>query len=167
MSEICILYSLTKREMTIYSVKKHIEEYFGTYTRPSHGTIHPALKRFEEERFVTVKETLSEGGKKSKFYAITEKGKKQLTKLLLSDFSDNPSVSINEINIRLISMAFLNDEQQEELKELCIKFLEVYIAQEERKLKDEYSRFDNYQQKIIQQTIASKRALIEFIKKLQ
>ena len=46
MIEILILYTINKREKTIYSIRKDIMEIFGAYTKPSIGTIHPALQRF-------------------------------------------------------------------------------------------------------------------------
>ena len=166
MIEICILYCLTKREMTIYSVRKRIEEYFGAFTMPSHGTIHPALKRFEEEKFVTVRETLSDGGKKSSYYGITEKGKKHLCKLLLSELSENPSVSINEIYIRLSASGILSEEQKKELKQLCERYLDLYITAIERKINDQYSGIDNFQKQVMAKISSNQKEFISFIKTL-
>lgn len=166
MIEICILYCLTKREMTIYSVRKRIEEYFGAFTMPSHGTIHPALKRFEEEKFVTVQETLSDGGKKSSYYGITEKGRKHLCKLLLSDLSENPSVSINEINIRLSAAGVLSAEERKELKQLCERYLDLYITSIERKINDPYSGLDEYQKQVMAKVSVNQKEFINFTKAL-
>ncbi|MGN0005402.1 MAG: PadR family transcriptional regulator [Candidatus Gastranaerophilaceae bacterium] len=166
MIEICILYCLTKREMTIYSVRKRIEEYFGAFTMPSHGTIHPALKRFEEEKFVTVRETISDGGKKSSYYGITEKGKKHLCKLLLSELSENPSVSINEIYIRLSASGILSEEQKKELKQLCERYLDLYITAIERKINDQYSGLDNFQKQVMAKISSNQKEFISFIKTL-
>lgn len=166
MSEICILYCLIKREMTIYSIRKHITELFGAYTKPSHGTIHPALKKLAAENYVTVKTILSEGGKKSSLFSIAEKGKKLFAKLMLSDFSDNPSVSLNEINIRLAAMGALNSADKKTLTEICKKYLELYIARNEYVINDTYSGLDDYQKKIMLQTISYAKSLIKFTENL-
>ena len=133
---------------------------------PSHGTIHPALKRFEEEKFVTVRETLSDGGKKSSYYGITEKGKKHLCKLLLSELSENPSVSINEIYIRLSASGILSEEQKKELKQLCERYLDLYITAIERKINDQYSGIDNFQKQVMAKISSNQKEFISFIKTL-
>lgn len=133
---------------------------------PSHGTIHPALKRFEEEKFVTVRETISDGGKKSSYYGITEKGKKHLCKLLLSELSENPSVSINEIYIRLSASGILSEEQKKELKQLCERYLDLYITAIERKINDQYSGLDNFQKQVMAKISSNQKEFISFIKTL-
>lgn len=165
MIEICILYCLIKREMTIYSVRKFISELFGAYTKPSHGAIHPALKKFADTGFVTVRESLSEGGKKSSYYSITEKGKKHFIEIMLDDFSENPAVSLNEINIRIAAMGALSSENRILLKDKCIKYAELYMIQNERILKDEYSGLDKFQKSIVTETIRSVKSLINFLEK--
>ena len=74
MIEILILYIIHKREKTIYSIRKDIIETFGTFTKPSIGTIHPALQRLLKDGSVSLNERMSEGGKKSSYYSITKKG---------------------------------------------------------------------------------------------
>lgn len=167
MSEICILYCLTKREMTIYSVRKFISKFFGAYTRPSHGTIYPSLKKLLSENYVSVQEMLSEGGKKSSYYAITEKGRKYLTEIMLSDLSDNPSVLLNEINIRISASGVLNNDNKQYLYSQCIKSLELYSVEIQRFLDDKYSNFDESQKAIMSQTKKQAHSLSEFLKNLQ
>lgn len=167
MSEICILYCLTKREMTIYSVRKHIAELFGAYTKPSHGTIHPALKKLLAENHVSVSVILSDGGKKSSFYSITEKGKKYFAELMLREFSDNPSVSLNEINIRLAAMGALKDNDKSSLIELCSKYLDLYITQAQHAISNQYSRLDDYQKNIMNVSITNIKNLIHFIENIK
>ena len=63
MIEILILYVIHKRERTLYAIRKDIIDIFGTYTKPSIGTIYPALKRLGKEGAVSVYEKISEGGR--------------------------------------------------------------------------------------------------------
>ena len=163
MIEICILYCLMKREMTIYSVRKHITEIFGAYTKPSHGTIHPALKKFSEKGFVQVSNILSEGGKKSCYYSVTEKGKKYFQDLMLSDFSENPSVFFNEMNIKIASMGRLNKENQIILKQKCIRYADLYVAQMQRTINNEYNELDIFQKAVMSLTIKNTKSLIKFL----
>lgn len=167
MSEICILYCLTKRKMTIYSVRKNISEYFGAFTKPSHGTIHPALKKLAEAGYVTAEDILSEGGKKSCYYSITEKGKKYFTELMLGDFSDNPSVFMNEIHTRLAAMGALSNEAKEELKHNSIQLLDLYVTETKRATENEYLGLDEYQKAIMKQNISSTELLIKYISEIK
>lgn len=145
MTEICILYSIYKRDLTIYSIRKLITEKFGIYTKPSHGTIHPALKKLTSEGFVTVRETISDGGRKSCYYSVTEKGKKYLSKLILSDLSSNPSVFINDISIRTAALGVLSENERKQFIENTVKFLDLYEMQTKRAAENEYTGLDYYQ----------------------
>lgn len=167
MSEICILYCLAKREMTIYSVKKFISKYFGAYTKPSHGTIYPALKKLLSENYVSVQITLSDGGKKSSYYSITEKGKKYFNEIMLNDFSDNPSVFLNEINLRISAIGILNKENKIELIDKCIKMAELHTIQIQNCIENEYNNYDNYQKAIMKESKRQALSLIEFLKNLK
>ena len=152
--------------MTIYSVKKSILELFGTYTKPSHGTIHPALKKFAQKGLVNVHYTLSDGGKKSSYYSITDMGKKYFQDIMLSDFSENPSLFLNEINIKIAAMGALNNDCRIILKDKCIKCADLYLVQIQRSLNNEYNGFDDFQKKIISLTIKNTKSLINFLSQL-
>ena len=149
MSEICILYCLQKREMTIYTVRKTISDLFGAFTKPSHGTIHPALKNLYKNGYVNKRDELSEGGKKSSFYSITDKGKKLFVELMNQDLSSNPSVFLNEIKIRYSSLNMLNRDNQEQVKQVCLRALEIYILENNRVLDDKYRGLDDFQREMI------------------
>ena len=167
MSEICILYCLHKREMTIYSVKKFIAEWFGTYTRPSHGTIHPSLKKLLAENFVSVREILSDGGRKSSFYSITEKGKRYFAELMLENFSDNPTVFMNEIALRISALGALSKDNRKILTEKGLKTADLSVIMIDRKLNDEYSGLDDFQKSMMNQTKKQILSLTEFLKSLE
>ena len=167
MSEICILYCLTKREMTIYSVKKYIIDIFGAFTRPSHGTIHPSLKKLLSQNYVSVRDVLSSGGKKSSYYSITDKGKKYLTELLLSDLSDNPSMLMNDIYIRLISSSYLHNENKKILLNNIIKTFDLHMINIQRILENEYSHYDEFQKSVLTEQKKQSLSLFNFVKDIK
>ena len=145
MSEICILYCLTKREMTIYSVKKHISEYFGAFTNPSHGTIHPCMKKLLGYGFLNVNDILSEGGKKS------------------SDFSENPSVFLGEINTRIAAMGALPHKDTEDFRQHCLHALELYEVSTNNLINDEYSGLDDFQKATAKLSVENTKAIANFL----
>ncbi|MBQ2645494.1 PadR family transcriptional regulator [bacterium] len=153
--------------MTIYSVKKNILKFFGAYTNPSHGTIYPSLKKMLSENIVTVHDVLSNGGKKSSYYSITDKGEKFFIKLMLSDFSENPSIFLQDINIRIASMKCLNNENKKSLIDKCIKSMDLYAITLNRSLNDEYSGLDIFQKSVMMQTLKQTLQFIEYLKNLK
>lgn len=63
-----ILWDLSKRKMTGAEIANEIEKRKGT--RPSPGTIYPALKDLKEKRFIKAD--------KDKSYSLTKKGEKEI-----------------------------------------------------------------------------------------
>ena len=59
MIEILILYTIQKRDKTLYTIRKDIIEVFGAYTKPSIGTLHPALKRLYKMGAISLQEKFS------------------------------------------------------------------------------------------------------------
>ena len=167
MTEICILHSIYKRDLTIYSIRKSISEHFGIYTKPSHGTIHPALKKLTVSGFVTVREFVSEGGRKSCYYSITEKGKKYLATLILSELSENPSVFINDIGIKTAALGVLNDNERKQFIEQTLKFLELFEIRTKRSLDNDYTGLDYYQSESFNQCLKNIISTKQFLSSLK
>lgn len=167
MIEILILYVIHKREKTLYAIRKEIIELFGTFTKPSIGTIHPALKRLLKEGAVSVFEKISEGGKKSSYYSITKKGMDCFKKLFFSTASDNPSLFYTQLQARLGTMGLLNAEDRELFINEFLKKLDIYQFELEQKLKDEFLDFDYYQKELLNRTLIEIETLREYLKKLK
>lgn len=115
MIETLILYSLLKKDCTMYAIKKHIETGYSMFTIPSFGAIGPALKKLERDLCIKSGKLMSEGGKRSIYYSITPKGKEKLRDLLISDLSDNPSQFFLTARLRLIMADFLSYEERKRL----------------------------------------------------
>lgn len=153
MIEILILYVLNKREKTIYSIRKDIIEYFGTFTKPSLGTIHPALKRMLGKNYVNVQDRMSEGGKKSSYYSITDAGKKYFNELFLSEISANPSLFHNQIQSRFATLSMLPDNLKIEFLDEISKKIDMYKFEVVNKINDEFISFDASQKILLQSTL--------------
>ena len=106
MIETLILYVLLKKDYTMYSIRKHIETDYSMFTIPSFGSIGPALKKLEKAECIKSGQLMSEGGKRSIYHSITNKGKEKLKELLISDLSDNPSQFFLHARLRLIMAVF-------------------------------------------------------------
>lgn len=167
MIEILILYIIHKREKTIYSIRKEIIETFGTFTKPSIGTIHPALQRLLKDGSVSLNERMSEGGKKSSYYSITKKGYETFRKLFFDSASDNPSLFYTQLQARLGTMGLLKPEDRKEFVTEFSKRMDIFQFELENKLKDEFLELDYYQEQLLNRTLKELKSLKEYLKGLK
>ncbi len=127
MIELLILHLLNKYQLTMYGVQKRISDEFAIFTKPSFGTIKPALVRLADKGFVISRKTLSEGGRASVFYAITPSGQEELKHLIVARTSDNPIKFLNTARVKLICSSLLSSEDQIKLLEqLSLKANSIY-----------------------------------------
>lgn len=167
MIEILILYIIHKREKTIYSIRKEIIETFGTFTKPSIGTIHPALQRLLKDGSVSLNERMSDGGKKSSYYSITKKGFETFKKLFFNSASENPSLFYTQLQARLGTMGLLSVEDRKEFIKEFSKKMEIYQFELESKLKDEFLDLDYFQEQLLNRTLKELKSLKEYINGLK
>lgn len=115
MINILILYELTKSPLTMYGISRQIKSTFSTLMKPSMGTLQPALKNMEKAGFVSAQKLMSKGGRPSICYAITDKGKLELKKELLSPITDNPVQFLVTARIKLCCAEVLNEDDYKKL----------------------------------------------------
>ena len=167
MIELLILYSLQKRERTIYSLRADIHEKFGYITRPSIGTIHPALKRLKMANIVTVRETYSDGGKKSSYYGVASSWQNHFKELFSTPFSENPTLLFTEIQTKIAVLSLLeNIDKEEFLRELSLK-LESFGIDLKNTLEDEYINLDEFQKMLLKKNIEDVERYLMFIGELK
>lgn len=167
MIEILILYTIHRRERTLYAIRKDIIDLFGTFTKPSIGTIYPALKRLMKEDAVSVYEKISEGGKKFCYFSITPKGFDVFRKYFFDSQSDNPSLFYTQIQARFGTMGLLEIQDKKEFIQESIKKIDVYQLELDKKLKDEFLELDYYQRQLLNRTMSELKSLKDYIKNLK
>lgn len=167
MIELLILYTLRKHEKTIYAVRRDIIEVFGTFTVPSIGTIHPAIKRLEQKGCLTCTERMSEGGKKSSYFKLTEKGREFFKELFFSDLSENPSLFYGHIQARFATLSMLTIEDRKKFISDVSKKLEIFSIEVEDKLNDELTTLDYFQKALLKRTLNEINSFQTFIKNLK
>ena len=167
MIELLILYSLNKRERTLYSLRADIHEKFGYFTRPSVGTIHPALKRLKMANIVTVRETYSDGGKKSSYYGVASSWQNHFKELFFTPLSENPTLFFTEIQTKVAVLSLLEDSDRAAfLKELTLK-LETFGLDLKNTLEDEYAHPDEFQKMLLKKNIEDVEHYLAFAEKLK
>lgn len=114
MIELLILFELNKTVLTMYGVSKEIRGDFSVLTTPSYGTIKPALRRLENGGFVKTQKNISEGGRPSTYYSITEEGVNELKRLIMEEPLENPIQFLPMARVKLACADIL--ERKEQLK---------------------------------------------------
>ncbi len=167
MIDLLIIYTLNNRERTLYSLRSDIIEKFGYFTRPSIGTIHPALKKMLALNVVTIRNDFSEGGKKSTFYGLSSGAMKYFREVFFSPLSENPTLFFTEIQTKISVLSLLSDTEKEEFfKDILLK-LESYLLDLKNILDDEYLKLDVYQENLLKKNIENVEMYKEFIEKIK
>lgn len=167
MIDLMILFVLLKRDLTMYSIRKRIEDYFHAFSNPSFGALKPALVRLEKKECVSASKIMSDGGKLSIYYSITNEGLKELRKLLLNPFSSNPLQFISDSKIKLCCMSFLKKEDAKALLEEIKSNAFLHKINAQKILEDEYNPVDFYQRIVLDNTICEYNNFITMIEGLE
>ncbi len=167
MIELLILYILNKRDRTLYSLRRDIIEKFGMITKPSFGTMHPAMHRLEKKEAISVDKKFSEGGKKSTFYSVTNNGKKVFKELFFEDISLNPTIFHNQLSVRLLTLSMLEKEDRDVFLQDLKQVIELQELDAKNALNDEYIKYDEYQKVVIEETLNNLESLKLMVERLR
>ena len=128
MIELLILFELNRNTLTMYGVSKSIRGDFSVLTTPSYGTIKPALNRLEQGGFVKTQKTITNGGRPSTYYSITQSGIEELKRLIVEPPLDNPIQFLPTARVKLACADVLSrDEEMAMLKNLKAKAESILI----------------------------------------
>ncbi len=167
MIELLILYVLLKRDFTMYSIQKRIDENFAPFTKPSFGALKPALRRLEEKECLTSRKTMSDGGKLSVYYEISRNGIAELKRLILEDLSDNPLQFLSNARAKLCCADCLNSDERKRLffsvKSRAMQFKTL----SQNVLNDEYNHINFYQKVVIDNALCEFSNLITLVEGLE
>ncbi len=78
-----LLLLLSEKPMYGYEIIRELEKRFSGYWKPKTGTIYPALERLEKNRLVTSRVEFREEAPDRKHYALTEKGRLELSSTMV------------------------------------------------------------------------------------
>lgn len=167
MIELLILYVLLKRNFTMYSIQKRIDENFAPFTKPSFGALKPALRRLEEKECLTSRKTMSDGGKLSVYYEISRNGIAELKRLILEDLSDNPLQFLSNARAKLCCADCLNSDERKRLffsvKSRAMQFKTL----SQNVLNDDYNHINFYQKVVIDNALCEFSNLITLVEGLE
>ena len=166
MIEMLILYVLSEKELTMYAILKHILDVFGAFTQPSFGAVKPALNRLEKAGFIRSRKIMSDGGKLSCFYSITQEGRTILKELILEKLSNNPLQFKSSCAIKISCATYLAQDERR------ILFLQLKSKAQEHKLiaektLNEQKSLTFYQRILLDNSIVEYKNLMNLIENLE
>jgi DNA-binding PadR family transcriptional regulator len=151
----------------MYGISKSIEENFAAFTKPSFGAIKPALRRLEQGGFLTLRKTMSDGGKLSVFYTITAAGREELVRLLLENLSENPLQFLSNARIKLSCAEVLNQDEKKKMFFNIKTLATAYKNDAETTLNNEYNPLSFYQKIILDNAICEYKNFITIVEGLE
>jgi len=125
MIELLILIALQDETCSIYGIKQKIEEQFSMFLNVSFGSVHPALKKMETNKYVSCKYKISPGGQRKLSYSITSEGKKYFKHLMFDDLPQNPYIASQIINIKLMGLPNLSSALHKPIMTSVLIYLEA------------------------------------------
>ncbi len=167
MIELLILYILNSRDRTLYSIRRDIIERFGMITKPSMGTMHPAMQRLLKKDAVKMDKKFSEGGKKSTYYSITNNAKAVFKELFFEDISLNPTIFHSQLAARLLTLSMLDFADKETFLSDLSRVIELQKIEAENVLNDEYIKHDTCQKLVIEETLNNLKSLQAMVERLK
>ena len=159
MIELLIIFVLIKRDRTMYSIRKEIHDLFGIFTKPSDGTIHPALERLLEKKALNVQEKMSEGGKKSTYYSINKQSISYAKELLLSNDTENPSMFLPQLQAKLSTLSLFDKETINTFISQNLEKIELLEAEIKNTLENPYRMLDKYQTNLYNENLKRLKGL--------
>lgn len=141
MIELLILHELNKKTLTMYGISKQISTNFSVMTKPSIGTIKPALNRLELSGFLKTQKTISKGGRPSTYYSLTEQGRVALKGLILEQGSDNPINFLANSRLKLYCADVLTSEELIDLIKFLKKKTEILLNDSARLVEENDKEF--------------------------
>lgn len=119
--------SYTKKPLHGYQIKKRLEEWeVAEYAEISYGSIYYNLEKMEQEGLIKGKTVKNSKRPERKLYVITEKGKKELVRLLRKNYSTIERIR-DPFDIGLSFMPLLQKEEVLKALDKRIRFCKEHI----------------------------------------
>ncbi len=156
-----ILGFLNHGEMSGYDIKQAFSNSIGFFYDASFGAIYPALRKLEEEGYVTKQEIIQSGKPNKILYKITEAGRELFHQEIQSPIL--PPVLRSDMLVKIFFGNSRTPEEQKALLDACLQTQYKLL----RHSKDTFSKlkdgFDHYQRFCWEYTIHHLETTISFL----
>lgn len=156
-----ILGFLSYGEMSGYDIKQAFTNSIGFFYDASFGAIYPALRKLEEEGYVTKQEIIQSGKPNKILYRITESGKGTFLQEIQTPIV--PAVLRSDMLVKIFFGKSRSQEEQQELIESCIEVQRQVLQQSKTTFNKLEANFDEYQRFCWEYTIHHLETTITFL----
>lgn len=158
-----ILGFLNYGEMSGYDIKQAFTNCIGFFYDASFGAIYPALRKLEEEGFVTKQEIIQSGKPNKILYSITKAGKECFQSEMQSPIL--PPVLRSDMLVKIFFSEGRTQKEKEELFENCLETQRSMLKQSRESFAKLQETFDDYQKFCWEYTIHHLESTIDFLEK--
>jgi DNA-binding PadR family transcriptional regulator len=156
-----ILGFLSYGEMSGYDIKQAFSNSIGFFYDASFGAIYPALRKLEEEGYVTKQEVIQSGKPNKILYSITEAGREAFRKEIQTPIL--PPVLRSDMLVKIFFGKSRTPEEQRELLQSCLEMQRHMLQQSRRSYQKLQQQFDEYQRFCWEYTIHHLETTIAFL----
>ncbi|EJL28039.1 helix-turn-helix transcriptional regulator [Brevibacillus sp. BC25] len=156
-----ILGFLSYGEMSGYDIKQAFTNSIGFFYDASFGAIYPALRKLEEEGFVTKQEIIQSGKPNKILYRITEAGKQSFRQEIQTPIL--PPVLRSDMLVKIFFGKSRSIDEQKDLLEGCLDTQRQLLQQSKASYKKLEMNFDEYQRFCWEYTIHHLESTISFM----
>ncbi|MBY0086692.1 PadR family transcriptional regulator [Brevibacillus sp. M2.1A] len=156
-----ILGFLSYGEMSGYDIKQAFTNSIGFFYDASFGAIYPALRKLEEEGFVTKQEIIQSGKPNKILYRITEAGKQSFRQEIQTPIL--PPVLRSDMLVKIFFGKSRTIDEQKDLLEGCLDTQRQLLQQSKASYKKLEVNFDDYQRFCWEYTIHHLESTISFM----
>ncbi|MED1781322.1 PadR family transcriptional regulator [Brevibacillus fortis] len=156
-----ILGFLSYGEMSGYDIKQAFTNSIGFFYDASFGAIYPALRKLEEEGFVTKQEIIQSGKPNKILYRITEAGKQSFRQEIQTPIL--PPVLRSDMLVKIFFGKSRTIDEQKDLLEGCLDTQRQLLQQSKDSYKKLEVNFDEYQRFCWEYTIHHLESTISFM----
>ncbi|MBH0330809.1 transcriptional regulator [Brevibacillus brevis] len=156
-----ILGFLSYGEMSGYDIKQAFTNSVGFFYDASFGAIYPALRKLEEEGFVTKQEIIQSGKPNKILYRITEAGKQSFRQEIQTPIL--PPVLRSDMLVKIFFGKSRTIDEQKDLLEGCLDTQRQLLQQSKASYKKLEVNFDEYQRFCWEYTIHHLESTISFM----
>lgn len=128
MYELITLCLLMRGSTHGYVIAQTINDVIGPIARASNGRIYPLLAQLEEDNYITqIEEQVSDGGRVSKIYSLTEAGRRRFHYLMM-DTSSGPREYRERFAFKVTAFDLINASERKQILDHYHAYCQQHIS---------------------------------------
>jgi DNA-binding PadR family transcriptional regulator len=156
-----ILGFLNEREMSGYDIKQAFSNSIGFFYDASFGAIYPALRKLEEDGYVTKQEVIQSGKPNKIMYSITDKGREMFHEEMMTPILQ--PVLRSDMLVKFFFAGKRSEEEQKAIYEGGLEMQKKLLAKTKKAYAKMADSMDDFQKFCWQYTLHHLETTIHFL----